>query len=263
MSTTDETLPRFATLLARKLKQIFLIHDFYGCNVKLHPDDIVVKSGTKVHLDERHALDLAAELNIPAPRVYEASTASDGIVSIRMDYIEGESLEELWPDMSEEDRQDICGQLREIISTMQSVESKTGVIGTCNGGCFRECRRMGNYTGGPFEDEAGFNDYLTKLIGTTPTDINKALRSQLRTDHRIVFAHGDLSQHNIIIKDMKIAGVIDWEYAGWAPEYWEYVKFFEVQAKNKDWREYAKYIFPRTYYEQLAIYQGVLRWGVP
>ncbi|OBT61620.1 hypothetical protein VE03_08848 [Pseudogymnoascus sp. 23342-1-I1] len=289
MDTTNTPLPSYSELLAKKLNRPppetktlrlpqpskeflaqkdgsrgnFLIHDFYGCSVTLHPDDTVVKSGRKVHLDERAALDLAAKLNIPAPRVYEASKGSDGIVSIRMDYIEGESLEVLWPDMSEEDRQDICRQLREIISTMQSAESEAGFIGSCSGGLFRECRRMGQYSGGPFQDEAEFNNYVTKLIGTTPTDINRALHSQLRTDHRIVFAHGDLSQHNIIIKDMKIAGIIDWEFGGWAPEYWEYVKFFEVQAKNKDWREYAKYIFSRTYYDQLATFQGILRWGVP
>ncbi|KFY46198.1 hypothetical protein V495_02610 [Pseudogymnoascus sp. VKM F-4514 (FW-929)] len=232
-------------------------------SVMVYPDDTVVKSGRKIHLDEKDALDLAAELNIPAPRAYGACTASDGVVSIRMDFIEGESLEDLWPNMSEIDRQDICRQLQKILTTMQSVESKTGVIGSCNGGPFRECRRMGEYTGGPFQDEAGFNNYVTKLIGTTPTEINNALRSQLRTDHRIVFAHGDLSQHNIIIKDMKIAGLIDWEFAGWFPEFWEYVKFFEVQVKHKDWREYAKYIFSRSYYDQLAAYQGILRWGVP
>ncbi|OBT99623.1 hypothetical protein VE01_02838 [Pseudogymnoascus verrucosus] len=197
MAATGKTVSLYTTLLAHKLhhpppeemtlelpqpskeflaqkdgsRGIFLIYDYYG----------FVKSGRKVHLKEKHALDLAAELNIPAPRVYEVSSAPDGIVSIRMDYIEGENLEELWPDMSEEDRQDICGQLREIISTMQSAEFKTGAIGSCGGGLFRE-----------------------------------------------LFSHGDLSQHNIIIKDMEIAGVIDWEYGGWAPEYWEYVKFFEV-----------------------------------
>lgn len=37
--------------------------------------------------------------------------------------------------------------------------------------------------------------------------------------------------------------------------------FFEVQARNNDLRVYAKYIFPRAYYNQLAKYQGILRWG--
>lgn len=216
-----------------------------------------------MHLDEKDALDVAADLYIPAPRVHEAGTTPDGIVSIRMDYIEGESLEDLWPTMPEEERRDICRQLREIIISMQSAESKTGVIGSCSGGLVRECRRMGEYTGGPYQDEADFNNYVANLITTTPTDIRNALRGQLRTDHRIVFTHGDLSQHNILIKDMKIIGLIDWEFAGWYPEYWEYVKFFDVQAKNSDWREYAKYVFPRAYYDQLAAFQGILRWGIP
>lgn len=47
-----------------------------------------------------------------------------------------------------------------------------------------------------------------------PTEINNALRSQLRTDHRIVFSHGDLSKSKIIIKDMKVAALVDWEFAG-------------------------------------------------
>lgn len=221
-----------------------------------------MKSGNKVNLDEKHALDLAAELNIPAPKVYEASTASDGAVSIRMDYIEGESLEVLWPSMSEEDRQAICKQLRDIIIAMQSVESKTGIIGSCGGGLVRVCGLMGEYTGGPFQSEEGFNSFVADLAEMTPTDIRDAIHGQLGTDHRIVFAHGDLSQHNILIKDMKIAGLIDWEFAGWYPEYWEYVKFFDVQPKHKDWRNYAKYIFPRAYYDQLVAAQAILRWSM-
>ncbi|OBT89384.1 hypothetical protein VE02_01412 [Pseudogymnoascus sp. 03VT05] len=290
MDTTDTPLPSYSELLAKKLNRpppppetktlrlpqpskeflaqkdgsrgTFLLHDFYGCSVTLHPDDTVVKSGKKVHLDEKHALDLAAELNIPAPRVHEASTASDEVVSIRMDYIEGESLEVLWPSMPEEDRLDICKQLRDILTTMQSAQSKTGIIGSCGGGLVRECRRMGEHTGGPFQNAKDFNNFIANLSETTPTDIRNALHSQLRTDHRIVFAHGDLSQHNILIKDMKITGLIDWEFSGWYPEYWEYVKFFDFKPKNRDWREYAKYIFPRVYYDQLVAVQAISRWSM-
>ena len=45
------------------------------------------------------------------------------------------------------------------------------------------------------------------------------------TGHKIVFTHGDLAPRNIMIsKDFVITGIIDWEYGGWYPEYWEYVK---------------------------------------
>ena len=38
-----------------------------------------------------------------------------------------------------------------------------------------------------------------------------------------VFCHHDLSQHNIIVEPetLKIAAIVDWEYAGFFPEYFE------------------------------------------
>ena len=42
------------------------------------------------------------------------------------------------------------------------------------------------------------------------------------------FTHGDLTLGNIIVSGesglQRVVGVIDWEQAGWYPEYWEYSK---------------------------------------
>ncbi|KAK4033040.1 kinase-like domain-containing protein [Parachaetomium inaequale] len=50
--------------------------------------------------------------------------------------------------------------------------------------------------------------------------------SQLRpSDHaEYVFCHNDCSQHNIIVnpETLKIAAIVDWEYAGFYPEYFEF-----------------------------------------
>jgi len=70
-----------------------------ACSVKRYHDDIVIKSVRRVHLDERGALDLAARLHLPIPRVHEFRQTLDGEVSIRMDFIEGRALEETWPDI--------------------------------------------------------------------------------------------------------------------------------------------------------------------
>jgi aminoglycoside phosphotransferase (APT) family kinase protein len=41
--------------------------------------------------------------------------------------------------------------------------------------------------------------------------------------HRIVFTHGDFKTHNILIDDGgRLSGFLDWESAGWCPEYWEF-----------------------------------------
>jgi aminoglycoside phosphotransferase len=40
--------------------------------------------------------------------------------------------------------------------------------------------------------------------------------------HRIVFTHGDLEHHNIMVKGGRITGFLDWEASGWYPDYWEF-----------------------------------------
>jgi thiamine kinase-like enzyme len=42
--------------------------------------------------------------------------------------------------------------------------------------------------------------------------------------HEIVLTHADLSPRNIIVKGDKVVGILDWEMAGFYPEYWKYVK---------------------------------------
>jgi len=180
-----------------------------------------------------------------------------------MDFIEGRTLEEVWPDISVEEKQDICQQLQGILKAMRSFQPETGTIGSCSGGKVRDCRRISEYISGPFPDEEAFNNAFFDLVTTTPTTIRTALARRLRTDHRVVFTHGDLTQHNIIIRNNKIVGLIDWEYAGWYPEYWEYVKFFERHSKNKDWKDYAKYIFPQSYDDELVDFQAIARWQLP
>jgi thiamine kinase-like enzyme len=56
----------------------------------------------------------------------------------------------------------------------------------------------------------------------------------------IFFTHGDLTLGNIIISDglgpRRIAGIVDWEQAGWYPEYWEYCKLLYGVEYTHEWR---------------------------
>lgn len=46
--------------------------------------------------------------------------------------------------------------------------------------------------------------------------------------HQILFTHGDLRLQNIMVKDGCVSGVLDWEFSGWYPEYWEFSKALHV-----------------------------------
>ena len=51
------------------------------------------------------------------------------------------------------------------------------------------------------------------------------LPDMLPRSNRSVFTHGDIAPRNIMVDDEnKITGILDWEYAGWYPDYWEYAQ---------------------------------------
>ena len=87
---------------------------------------------------------------------------------------------------------------------------------------------------GPFVDEDEFNKTLQ-----TP-----ALPSVAHTSgHEIVFTHGDLNLRNVMVQNGRISGIIDWENAGWFPDYWEYTKIHYVTKLHKRWLKAMDEVF--------------------
>ncbi|OBT47178.1 hypothetical protein VE00_03455 [Pseudogymnoascus sp. WSF 3629] len=223
-------------------------------------DQTVVKSGEAIKIEESHALRLAEQLHLPVPHVHEAQTTPDGGASIRMDYIPGDNLKDVWPSMTPDQKHDIAIQLRDIIDKMRSLPSESNAIRSCSGGGIRDLRSYFDYSGGPFPDEESFNSFVLDFRPTvTPDAILRRLNALPTCNHRLTFCHADLSQHNLIVRDNKIVGLIDWEFAGWFPEYWEYVKFFE-RPSLRDWFNYSDVIFSQKYDKELMEYQAIIRW---
>lgn len=71
--------------------------------------------------------------------------------------------------------------------------------------------------------------------------------------HSVVFTHGDFRPANIIVRNGKVAAILDWELAGWYPEYWEFVKAFYLENFTTDWAVYLLDIL-KTYYCEQAIH---------
>ncbi|KAF2003693.1 hypothetical protein P154DRAFT_552419 [Amniculicola lignicola CBS 123094] len=220
-----------------------VLHEIPGCLVIRYPDSTVVKKGRRVTLYEGRALELAAQLKLPVLHLHEAQKeGEDGEGLIRMDFIHGERLNLVWGNMAMEEKDSICQQLQRVLIAMRSVPWETGFIRSCSGGPARDCRQYTDYSNGPYKDEATFNmSFYFDLVKTTPESICSALSKQLCNNHRIVFSHNG-----------QVTGLLDWEYAGWYPEHWDYIKFFERPCKYRDWKDHASLIFPQVYESELA-----------
>jgi len=76
-------------------------------------------------------------------------------------------------------------------------------------------------TCGPFPSIAEIHDFLVAPVkeSARPDWVTK-YRRQLPDNHRIVFAHADISWENILMEPTtgKVTGILDWEMAGFWPE---------------------------------------------
>ncbi|OBT57357.1 hypothetical protein VE04_02766 [Pseudogymnoascus sp. 24MN13] len=122
--------------------------------------------------------------------------------------------------MTPDQKHDIALQLRAIVDKMRSIPSDDNTFCSCSGGMVRDLRTYNIFTGGPFLDEESFNDFVMDIPKSTPKAIQDGLRARLRCNNRVVLTHGDLPPRNIMLQENKITGLIDWEVAGWFPEYW-------------------------------------------
>ncbi|KAH6621480.1 hypothetical protein B0J18DRAFT_432607 [Chaetomium sp. MPI-SDFR-AT-0129] len=113
--------------------------------------------------------------------------------------------------------QDYLTQVRNLPKT---VNPEMAICNTLGDSC-RDFRIQGSSPVGPFPDEAAFSKLMR--FSDDPA----------RRGHKIVFTHADLNARNILVDlvplpdgttGWRITGIVDWETAGYYPEYWDYTK---------------------------------------
>ena len=207
----------------------------------------VIKFGLDLDIHEAKAMSFITKSapSVPVPEVFRAETFENGTTIIEMENIPGETLQELWPTLSEEGKKSYAQQMNAILEQLRSLQGR--YIGSVDEGPVVDTRRS-TERGGPFFSEADFNNFLRQnTVSRTPKIYRRMLTSQMSDTHRILFTHGDLNPRNIIVREGRIVGLLDWECAGWYPEYWEFIRFFRSIYTRVDWHEYADIIFTDLY----------------
>ncbi|KAF7557138.1 hypothetical protein G7Z17_g958 [Cylindrodendrum hubeiense] len=177
------------------------------------------------------------------------------------------TLEGVWPTLSQSHKVSIRDQLSQIfvklrsqapgISPETSGQLKLGSFAT--GKC-KDTRRQQRVSDKTISTEAQFNDFLFQAPNRAMSQLIKALRSSMRDDHRMVMTHGDLHPRNIMVSweqsqggdekgpeaELKVTSILDWELAGWYPEYWEYLKALNTVTPRGPLRDWPNFIPTKT-----------------
>ncbi|RFU29748.1 hypothetical protein B7463_g6604, partial [Scytalidium lignicola] len=199
--------------------------------VKIKPRSVLLRSEGKM-------MNYASQqAGIKAPQVLGCYDIEPKITTMVSDLVSGVSLYLVWHQMNKKQQDSIKIQLKEqFYNFRQCFQPYIGRIERQPTRNFYD--RLKITTMGPFDSEDEFDNWCLVRIKSPLTRIKwKYLLSSMRgkDSKAFVLTHGDLAARNIIVKDGVVTGIVDWENAGFFPEYIEYVVAMEICDGHEDW----------------------------
>ncbi|KAK0227580.1 kinase-like domain-containing protein [Armillaria fumosa] len=207
------------------------------------PFNLVLKFSPHAREAEGIAMSLARSMGIPAPRFISYGEQSPNTGSregsIVMTRIPGKTLKSVITSLSPDELHTIMQELAKILERMRSYSNPWGTrVCGVDGKDIYGGRVPGRHIGA-CDDEHSF--YATLLQSAYVRDeeglviLETAKKMSTLFPHDIVFTHGDLWDHNIMVDQGHITGIVDWEWAGWLPEYWEYTSIIQWTGIRMPW----------------------------
>ncbi|OAA38530.1 Protein kinase-like domain protein [Cordyceps fumosorosea ARSEF 2679] len=226
---------------------------------KINPTT-VVKTGRIVRMAEAETMKFVLDnTSIPVPKVHNAYVDEmTGHVVIIMDFVEGQSLDEAWVAYTEDERRSVIAQLQDHMSQLRSF--KGSFIGCIDG---TPCQDQYFYSEkenyGPYQTEQEFNqgiiDVMRKQGPYTFTEWRCDVWEDVMKNHEIVLTHNDFDPRNILVRGAKVVAILDWEFSGFYPEYWEYCKAVSCPDWEHPWsRSRAIDQILKPYYKEIAVF---------
>jgi serine/threonine protein kinase len=267
---SETTLPSIATIL--QSTDVLSAPDASATVVRVG-EKFAVKYGPSVTLLEAQNLSFVAEnSNVPVPEMYGTLTEeSTGRKFIVMEMVPGEPLAKAWPGFTSSEKHHVVEQIRRAMIDLRNIPP-AGYIGSvagqpCADGIFwTPDHPQDPALSGPFDTEDSMNEgILRKLESSEQLSYVGFLRTLMSTtlhSHRTFFTHGDLQPKNILVQRTSgTAGdaalfkikIIDWETAGWYPEYWESCNATISARFNPDWLDIVQSAMPIYPHEYLMM----------
>jgi serine/threonine protein kinase len=181
---------------------------------------------------------IAGNTTIPVPRVQDVFIINQQTYIV-MDYINGSEFSQ--KALSAEQRESIFGELKGYIAQMRALKpTRPGRVESADGsGLFDN--RLGSRPFPPFESIEKFHSHIGH-DAILYADKHRKAWSQFQAmgnrKYCTKFTHSDIAPRNLLVNNGKIAAIVDWEMAGWYPEYWEYTRWAVSNYRSPQrWQE--------------------------
>ncbi|KAG8667770.1 hypothetical protein FPOAC2_12969 [Fusarium poae] len=267
LAIKNTSIRRVLTRVALKTTAHFYKYDGPCVPISKH---LIVKKGPFVHLTEAATMSfVAANTSIPVPAVH-CSFVHKNQAFIVMERIRGHRLAKALSISSDEEIDNIFMQLRQMFQELRALPPPPGTgVQSCLGGSLRDSRiPRSRPRFGPFTTIQDFHLWLRD--GLRPEDYPNRVDDDWEAIKDMasnqdgpwpppLFTHGDLNPFNVIVRDGRVVSIIDWEFAGWYPYYWEYTAAWYGNETRQAWQGLlTKFLDPHT--EELEMDKIRQRW---
>ena len=219
--------------------------------VKFLPFGLCLKAGERVSGNEGNALLLVEKhTSIPAPRLIDITLDNEKGGFLLMTRVPGTPVERVISRMTYEERNQLAKDLGKYISQYRRIPNNSKYL-ICNsaGGPVTDHRTEPLEPCGPYNSKADFLDCLTEGLEDIRND--RPISVLYEKDHQICFTHSDLHLSNLLIREGRLSGIVDWENSGFKPEYWDYTRAVWGYQSNKRLAQEFCLAFDKSYEEEL------------
>lgn len=231
----------------------------FGCAVTQIDENCVIKRGAKVRPSEEAAMRLVAKHapSIPVPELYHSryGRSKNGFPTgeIWMAFVPGVTLDKVWDAFDDVEKGSMCRKIWNLIATIRTTPRPAHLESIfCCAADGSPCidPLLGDDTNDPMppinSDEAIRERIFQRYVrcnGLSYAD-GKDLPDMLPRSDTSVFTHGDIACRNIMVDDDKeIVALLDWESAGWYPDYWEFASIMSP-SRERDWQTWMDRLKP-------------------
>jgi hypothetical protein len=236
------SIMNWAFPLRMKMGQKFM-YDSVRMIVKVSPWSLIKGPCEEQELEA--LLFVASHTTIPCPKIYRTYRRSNGLF-IEMEFIQGTNLETAWEaGVPEATKQNVGDSIRGFVEQLRALEPpKDFAVGSSQGRQLKDGRISFNPIPS-FKTIAEFHSFLESGLSPSESSELNEKHGDCQQVYRTYFSHADICARNFILKDDGSLVWIDWEFAGWWPEYWEYTKcYFAVFKELPGWLELMEQSLP-------------------
>ncbi|KAJ5698657.1 hypothetical protein N7462_000662 [Penicillium macrosclerotiorum] len=218
------------------------------------PFGLIMKQCIRAPQSEPNALRLVEKhTTIPAPRLVDVGVYA-GKTYMIMTCLPGQQLDEVSHLMSYAECDRLADDLADCVAQLRRIPNHTPYrFANTVGGPLCDHRLPNEGPAGPFNNEADFNNYLTSHLECTPDKVLEGQDLTMRQDHQSYFTHSDFFSMNILVENGRLSGIVDWECAGYMPEYWECIKARRHTHRDPVWAAICRRVFGEAYQKEWEI----------